>query len=83
MIFSNKIYKIASGKNISLYAEKEDEILMFVFKELGERKLINFYPSLKCSNFADKYGYNKVIKLNDLHNLICLNKNMSVVKTII
>ena len=80
MIFSNRIYKIASGKNISLYAENEDEMIMFVFKELTEKKLIDFKPVLKCSNHSKKFGYNKIIKLNSLHNLVCLNKNMSIVK---
>ena len=80
MIFSNKIYKIASGKNISLYAENEDEVIMFVFKELCEKKIITFNPILKCGNNSEKYGYNKIIKLNSLHNLVCLNKNMSIVK---
>ena len=82
MIFSNKIYKISSGKNISLYAKNENEILMFIFKKLGEFKSIKFSSMLKFTNLADNYGYNKVIKLNDLHNLICLNKNISIVKNI-
>lgn len=83
MIFSNRIYKISSGKNPMVFADNENNMTLTIFKSLTEEKQICFSPVIKCLNTSKQFGYNKVIKLNDEHNLICMDKYISVVENIL
>lgn len=82
MIFSNRIYKISSGKNISLFANSSDKLTMYIFKNLIEEKQIDLSSTITCKNILAQHGYNKVIKLNNLHYLICFDKNTSIVENL-
>jgi len=79
MIFSNKIYKISSGKNISLFAEDENNIKMYLYKDFVFKKNISLNNSIRCEDLGKKLSYNKVIKINDNHSCICFDKNISVI----
>lgn len=81
MIFSEKVFKIPSGKNISLYAEDENNITMFIFTDLTEEKTLELSPTIKCRSLGRRYGYHMVIKLNDKHKVICFDKNISVTQS--
>lgn len=83
MIFSNKIYKVSSGKNLSLYNDSNQKLIFTVFKDLVEKKEIVFSPVTKCLNTPNKFGYNKVIKIDNRYNLICLDKYISIVESLI
>lgn len=79
MIFSNRVYKIPSGKNLSFYAENTQKVSMTIFKNLTEKKEIDFSSGVKCLSLPVTFDYNKVIKLSNSHNLICLDKYISIV----
>ena len=83
MIFSNKIYKVSSGKNPAIYAENNQEAVLTVFKNLTEKKQLCFSPTIKCLNTSSEFGYNKVIKLDNSFSLICLDKYISIVENIL
>lgn len=83
MIFSNKIYKISSGENPMFYADDENNATFTAFKNLTEEKQIVFLPAIKCLNTSKNFAYNKVIKINSNHNLICLDKYVSIVENIL
>ncbi len=83
MIFSNKIYKISSGSNPSLYAKNNNDLILTLFKNLTEKKEIVFSPSTKCLNTSDKFGYNKIIKLDNQFCLICFDKCVSIVNSLV
>ena len=80
MIFSTKINKLPSGKNISLHSNKNDELEFYLFTNKVSKKIITFGSYLKCSSTNYKYSYNSVIKLNDNHLCVCFDDNMSVIK---
>ena len=83
MIFSNKIYKVSSGTNPSMFAENNNKLTLMLFKELVEEKEITFSPSIKCLNTSNNFGYSKVIKLNDQHSVICLDKCISIIDDLV
>lgn len=78
MIFSNKVYKISSGSNISLFAKDKNNLLMFIFSGLVSKKHISFDNSVRCVDTGEKFSYNKVILINDQHKCLCFDKNISV-----
>ena len=79
MIFSNKIHKIPSGKNISLYALSGNRFEYFVFSNCTQKKTLE-YSSLLRSITNNEYSYNAIIKLNDNFLCACLDNNMSIIK---
>ena len=80
MIFSTNINKLPSGKNISLFSNKDNELEIYLFKNKISKKIISFGEYLKCSSTNYKYSYNSVIKLNNNHLCVCFDDNMSVIK---
>ena len=80
MIFSNKIHKIASGTNVSLYATNNNEFEYFVFNKNTEKKKIIISSILQCLNSGSNYNYNSVIKLNAQFLCVGFDDNMSIIK---
>ena len=82
MIFSSKIFKLASGTNDSYFVVGQDEIEMFVFSDLVSKKVISFLGKnfVRCKNTKLKFSYNKLIKLNQEFSAVCFDKNVSVIK---
>lgn len=79
MIFSNKINKIPSGSNLSLYATSSTDFDMFIFTNLSQKKNLSITQILRCINTNKTYNYNKVIKLNSNHLCVCFDNNMSII----
>lgn len=79
MIFSNKIYKISSGNNLSLFAEDSNNLSLYIFNKQVNKKNISFDDGLKCTDLNEKQNYNMLIKLNNEHSVICFDKNISVI----
>ena len=80
MIFNNKLYKITNGKNISLFANSENEMLMFVFTDITRKYIISKNNKLfRCLLSGDSYTYNYVAKLNNNHLCVALDNNMSII----
>ena len=76
MIFSNKIYKIASGKNVSFYPISEQKCEMFVFNKVTAKKMIELFGVnfARCTDLKQKYNYHKLIKINETHSAVCFDK---------
>ena len=79
MIFSNKIHKLPSGKNISLFAKDSNKFDLFIFNNNTEKKDIIISSVLQCLSTGKQYNFNSVIKLNDNYLCVCYDDNMSVV----
>ena len=79
MIFSNKINKIPSGKNISLYAIGGNRFEFYLFSKCVQKKILEYSSLLRCTSDSN-YSYNSVIKLNDNFLCVCLDNNMSIIK---
>ena len=80
MIFSNKISKISSGKNLSMYATNSGEMELYLFNKKVQKKIITFSNIVKCSSTNNNYSYNHITKLNDNFLCACFDDNMSVIK---
>lgn len=79
MIFSNNVYKISSGTNLSFYFENSSDLILYVFNGITYLKKINIKNGFRCVNMGKAYNYHKVTKLNNNHLAICFDKNISVV----
>lgn len=79
MIFSNKLNKIPSGRNISLFAKSANDYEMFIFTNLCQKKNLSINQILRCINTNDTFNYNKIIKLNSNHLCVCFDDNMSII----
>lgn len=80
MIFSNKMHKIASGTNISLFATSKNEFDYYIFNKNTQKKKIILSSILQCLNSNLNYNYNAVIKINSNHLCVCFDDNMSIIK---
>ena len=70
MIFSNNIYKIVDGYNISLYAKDNSNLYLYLFSnELDKYNIL--INQNKTTLLLDKFNYKKVIKLNQ--NTTCIS----------
>ena len=72
MIFSDKIYKINSGTNVSLYAKDNNTLLLYLFDKTLKSYDILINSDKKCV-FSNIYEYKKIIKLNQNHIGPCSN----------
>ena len=80
MIFSNKINKISSGKNISLYSTSKNEFYLYVFNKNIKRKKIIFTYPIKYISTDDSFSYNYLCKLENNFICVCFDDNMSILK---
>lgn len=72
MIFSNKIYKINSGYNATLYAESLDKLNLYLFNKTLKKYQIQLNNYKNCV-FIKQYNHKKIIQLNT--NKICTCAN--------
>ncbi len=80
MIFSNKIYKLASGKNVSIYAEDYNTMSMFICGEKISKRKIIFSEIVRCVRTQTKLLEGNVIKkINNNHLCICKDETITVV----
>ncbi len=79
MIFSNKIYKIASGKNVSLYANNDNSMIMYYYNEKISKRNIIFAEIVRCVMSSTSLEGKFAKKINDGHIFICQDESMSVI----
>lgn len=72
MIFSDKIYKITSGENVSLYADENDRMNLYIFNKSLKNYQISTILNRNCV-FCKDYNYSKIIQINT--NTICVASN--------
>ena len=80
MIFSNKLNKISSGKNISLFAISKNEFELYVFNKNVKKKKLIFTTPLKCVSTDESFSYNYLCKLENNFMCVCLDDNISILK---
>ena len=80
MIFSKKIYKLVSGKNLTLYSEGSNTFSVFIFNKGVNKYLVNLYPEYKSTLETENLAYNQITKLNESHSLVCYDKNLSIIE---
>ena len=80
MIFTNKIYKIASGKNLTLFADDKSTISVYVFNKVVTEHVLTLSDVVRCFNTLRYYSYNYVNKLNDKFLCIGFGNNLSVIE---
>ena len=79
LIFSSKIYKLETGKNISLFSETENNLNAFLFNKSMNLYNISTNNKINCT-FLKKFNYHKIIKLNHNHSCICYGNDMTIYK---
>lgn len=80
MIFSKKIYKLTSGKNLTLYHETDNDFSVFVFNKATNQYSITLFPKYTSVVKNEKLSYNQITKLNEIHSLVCYDKNLSIIE---
>ena len=78
MIFSNKIYKISSGSNVSLFANENNNLDLYLFNKNIKKYNLIYSNILKCLKTDTELSYNAVIPLNDNYICVCFDNNMTV-----
>ena len=72
MIFSNKIYKLEDGINISLFPSDSNTIEFYLLNNSLKKYSILLNQRNNCI-FEKEYNYSKLIKLNQSAICPCLN----------
>ena len=80
MIFSNKKFKISSGKNATLFAEKENIMNLYVFNNLETKNTIELSSLTRCFNKKISYPQEFVTQLNSTYLLGGSNGIISIFK---
>lgn len=72
MIFSSKIFKITNGKDITLFAENNNELNLYIYDKSLKYYQISTILNRNCV-FCKNFNYKKIIQLNS--NSLCLGSN--------
>lgn len=80
MIFSDKIFKIVSGKNLSVYANNSNELNLYIYDKMLKLYKISINSNMKCV-FYKSFNYEKIIQL-DSNFCICSNNYITLSKEI-
>lgn len=64
MIFSNKIYKIIDGQNVSLSAESESALNLYIYNKSLKKYQISTISERSCV-FCKEFNGQKIIKLSN------------------
>lgn len=78
MIFSNKIGKLISGKNPTLFATNSNQMNLFVFDDEIKQASIELSSILRCFKTNKTYPYNFTIMPNSEYICFCLNDTFCV-----
>lgn len=77
MIFSNKVYKIIDGENVSLFAQDENSLFLYIYDKSLKKYRISENLNKNCV-FCKNYNYKKIIQL-DINNLAaCSNGYITI-----
>lgn len=79
MIFSKKIYKLASGNNASLFVENEETLSIFIYDNITSKYYIDLSSNQKTEATNLSLAYNQITKLNKEHSCVCYDKNISII----
>lgn len=79
MIFSNKLTKISSGKNLTLFANSAYNLDLYIFNKNIKKKKLDFSSIIKCTNTDENFSYNFYCKLNDNYFCVGHDDNMSII----
>lgn len=77
MIFSKKIYKIESGTNISMFAQDQNNLSIYLYSTNLKKYNISLSDEKKFI-FVKSFNYSKVIKLNQTAFCPCLSSYISL-----
>lgn len=72
MIFSDKIFKIISGDNVSLYATSNEDVYLYLYNKSTKKYKILINSNRNCV-FYDNYNAQKVIELGN--NILAIGSN--------
>lgn len=79
MIFSKNIYKLVSGKNLTLFSEGQD-LYIFIYKNITKKYKINLEKNEKAELVSDNLSYNQITKLNGEHSCVFYDKTISIIE---
>ncbi len=79
MIFSKKIYKLASGTNATLFANEEQKLEFFIYDNITIKFLMDVNNKHKTEATNLNLAYNQITKLNKEHSCVCYDKNISII----
>lgn len=65
MIFSNKIFKIASGKNPNLFANSDSNMELYLFFNTSTKNIIEVSSLTKCFSGVKKYDMEFIKPLDE------------------
>ena len=77
MIFSSKIYKINSGKNVTLFQNEDNKLRLYLFDKSLKLYDILLNKSKNCV-FINQFNYKKIIQLNTETICPCNNGYISL-----
>ena len=80
MIFSNKIYKINSGSNVTLFANDNETMFLYLFNKTLKKYQISLINKANCV-FLKEYNYKKIIQLNSDKLCPCSNEFITITKS--
>lgn len=72
MIFSDKIYKIIDGENVSLFSTDNNKLNLYILNKSMKKYIISTNLNANCV-FCDNFNGQKIIELND--NFIAIGSN--------
>ena len=78
MIFSNKIFKITSGKNATLFQKDENTLNLYLFDKTLKKYNILLNNKKNCV-FVKEFEYQKIIQLNNETLCICNNNYITTI----
>lgn len=79
MIFQNKLNKLSSGTNTTLFANSASSFDLYIFNKNVKKKKLEFSSILKCVNTNSSFSYNYFCKLNDNFYCVGYDDNMSII----
>lgn len=77
MIFSDKIFKINNGKNVTLFKSTNNSLSLYLFDKTLKKYDILINNNMNCV-FSKEYNYEKIIQLNDKTLCLCSNKFITI-----
>ena len=78
MIFSNKIYKINSGTNPTLFANDKSTLSLYLLNKTLKHYLISLNNNKK-SIFQNEYNYKQLIQLDNEYYCPCYNNYITLI----
>ena len=77
MTFSNKIYKLKNGQNLTLFCNQTD-FFVYIFDSGVDEFKITFNPNLTISQTVKSYDTKYAKRISNDLILLCYDENMSL-----